>query len=104
MTPEKLSSAEQLAAGFEALVHDKAAVMVNFYAPWCFWSNKLAPTWGALAFRAIGASAHREALAFATAASSAFATTRRASPHLRPARWGCAPDPSSPPAPWTTSR
>ena len=32
-------------AAFEKLVHDNAVVMVNFYAPWCFWSNKLAPAW-----------------------------------------------------------
>jgi thiol-disulfide isomerase/thioredoxin len=36
---------------FNALVQDKAAVMVNFYAPWCFWSQKLLPAWTALSER-----------------------------------------------------
>uniref|UniRef100_A0A7S0LNT7 Thioredoxin domain-containing protein n=1 Tax=Coccolithus braarudii TaxID=221442 RepID=A0A7S0LNT7_9EUKA len=39
---------------FEALVHESAAVVVNYMAPWCFWSNKLAPVWDAVARRLHG--------------------------------------------------
>jgi len=30
---------------FEKLLADNPIVMVNFFAPWCFWSNKLTPSW-----------------------------------------------------------
>ena len=36
---------------FEKMVRAQPAVIVNFYAPWCFWSKKLAPSWGAVAKR-----------------------------------------------------
>jgi len=36
---------------FNTLIKEKAAVMVNFYAPWCFWSNKLLPAWKAISER-----------------------------------------------------
>jgi len=45
------SPAELSEQQFEELVHSSAAVMVNYYAPWCFWSNKLAPVWDAVARR-----------------------------------------------------
>ena len=32
-------------AEFEAIVKANPGVMVNFMAPWCFWSNKLTPDW-----------------------------------------------------------
>ena len=27
------------------MVHKNPLVFVNYYAPWCYWSNKLAPDW-----------------------------------------------------------
>ena len=30
---------------FAKLLEDHPLVMVNFFAPWCFWSNKLTPVW-----------------------------------------------------------
>ena len=39
-TPADLTETE-----FKALVASKSVVFVNFFAPWCFWSNKLTPTW-----------------------------------------------------------
>ena len=30
---------------FENLVKAKPLVLANFYAPWCYWSNKLTPDW-----------------------------------------------------------
>ena len=32
-------------AEFEAIGEGQPGVMVNFMAPWCFWSNKLTPDW-----------------------------------------------------------
>jgi hypothetical protein len=29
------------------MVHKNPLVFVNYYAPWCYWSNKLAPDWHA---------------------------------------------------------
>ena len=41
-------------AQFTKLLQDNAIVMVNFYAPWCFWSNRLTPAWSAVARRLHG--------------------------------------------------
>ena len=35
-------------AEFEEMVHAKPLVFINYYAPWCYWSNKLAPDWMAV--------------------------------------------------------
>ena len=32
-------------AAFEKIIKDTPFVMVNYFAPWCFWSNRLSPTW-----------------------------------------------------------
>lgn len=34
---------------FNKIMSEHKLVMINFYAPWCFWSNKLRPTWEYLA-------------------------------------------------------
>ncbi|XP_074290490.1 protein disulfide-isomerase 5-4-like isoform X2 [Silene latifolia] len=30
---------------FERVSHEHDILVVNFYAPWCFWSNRLKPSW-----------------------------------------------------------
>jgi len=35
-------------AEFEDMVHKNPLVFINYYAPWCYWSNKLAPDWMAV--------------------------------------------------------
>ena len=44
--PAELSEAQ-----FSQLLHSNAIVMANFYAPWCFWSNRLTPAWDAVSKR-----------------------------------------------------
>jgi len=39
---------------FGEMLHKNAIVLVNFYAPWCFWSNRLTPAWSAVARRLHG--------------------------------------------------
>jgi len=34
---------------FDAFLQDNPAAFVDFYAPWCVWSQRLAPTWSRLA-------------------------------------------------------
>lgn len=34
---------------FSKLMNENKLVLVNFYAPWCYWSNNLRPTWEYLA-------------------------------------------------------
>ena len=36
---------------FDDFIHNNGLVFVNFYAPWCFWSNKLTPAWSAVGKR-----------------------------------------------------
>ncbi|TQD82257.1 hypothetical protein C1H46_032189 [Malus baccata] len=33
------------AQNFEKFTHQHPILMVNFYAPWCYWSNRLKPSW-----------------------------------------------------------
>lgn len=33
------------ASTFEKYSHQHAILVVNFYAPWCYWSNRLKPSW-----------------------------------------------------------
>ncbi|EOD29712.1 hypothetical protein EMIHUDRAFT_429869 [Emiliania huxleyi CCMP1516] len=49
--------------GFQALAKSKAGVMVNFFAPWCFWSQKLVPAWEAVG-RRLHARAYSQSFAF----------------------------------------
>ncbi|XP_031105637.1 protein disulfide isomerase-like 5-4 [Ipomoea triloba] len=30
---------------FDRIVHEYPILVVNFYAPWCYWSNRLKPSW-----------------------------------------------------------
>ncbi|XP_019194608.1 PREDICTED: protein disulfide isomerase-like 5-4 [Ipomoea nil] len=30
---------------FDRVVHEYPILVVNFYAPWCYWSNRLKPSW-----------------------------------------------------------
>ncbi|CAI9773448.1 unnamed protein product [Fraxinus pennsylvanica] len=30
---------------FDRIAHQHAILVVNFYAPWCYWSNRLKPSW-----------------------------------------------------------
>ena len=39
---------------FTETLHGSSVVMVNFYAPWCYWSKQLEPTWDAVARRLHG--------------------------------------------------
>jgi len=42
----------QLTEGeFTQMLRENSVVMVNFYAPWCFWSNRLTPAWTGVARR-----------------------------------------------------
>lgn len=54
--PYHPGASELTVPAFEKLLHDNALVIVNFYAPWCFWSNKLQPAW-----TAVGQRLHRRA-------------------------------------------
>ncbi|KAL1523163.1 hypothetical protein AB1Y20_018118 [Prymnesium parvum] len=38
-------------AGFTQMIQDHPLVFVNYFAPWCFWSNKLTPAWLEVAAR-----------------------------------------------------
>ncbi|KAL0362793.1 UNVERIFIED_CONTAM: protein disulfide isomerase-like 5-4 [Sesamum calycinum] len=33
------------ARNFDRISHQHAILVVNFYAPWCYWSNRLKPSW-----------------------------------------------------------
>ncbi|XP_076918511.1 protein disulfide isomerase-like 5-4 [Bidens hawaiensis] len=33
------------ADNFDRISHQHAILVVNFYAPWCYWSNRLKPSW-----------------------------------------------------------
>ncbi|KAL2245340.1 UNVERIFIED_CONTAM: Protein disulfide isomerase-like 5-4 [Sesamum indicum] len=33
------------ARNFDRITHQHAILVVNFYAPWCYWSNRLKPSW-----------------------------------------------------------
>ncbi|KAM1041420.1 hypothetical protein ACFX13_031347 [Malus domestica] len=33
------------AQNFEKFTHQHPILIVNFYAPWCYWSNRLKPSW-----------------------------------------------------------
>jgi hypothetical protein len=50
------SSSDLTVAQFDDLLHSNQVVMVNYYAPWCFWSNKLTPDW-----LAVGRRVHKRA-------------------------------------------
>jgi len=49
--PFSSEPADMTVAQFDKLIADHPIVMVNFFAPWCFWSNKLTPTWLAVSQR-----------------------------------------------------
>ena len=38
-------------AAFTQMIKGHPLVVINFYAPWCFWSNRLAPAWAAVSKR-----------------------------------------------------
>jgi hypothetical protein len=50
-TPFSTEPSDLTSEGFSKLLKENPVVMVNFFAPWCFWSNKLAPAWQATAQR-----------------------------------------------------
>jgi hypothetical protein len=43
--PFSSEPADMTVAQFDKLIADHPIVLVNFFAPWCFWSNKLTPVW-----------------------------------------------------------
>ncbi|XP_037445469.1 protein disulfide isomerase-like 1-4 [Triticum dicoccoides] len=42
------------AANFSSFLAVRRHVVVDFYAPWCYWSRKLAPEYGAAASHLVG--------------------------------------------------
>ena len=50
-TPFSDKPAELTEGEFSQMLRDYDIVFVNFYAPWCFWSNRLTPAWNAVGKR-----------------------------------------------------
>ena len=41
-------------ATFDSFIHEQENAMVDFYAPWCIWCQRLHPTWEAFAEKVEG--------------------------------------------------
>lgn len=43
--PKRRNPVDMDQTEFNSMIQSYPLVWVNFFAPWCFWSNKLTPNW-----------------------------------------------------------